>query len=93
MDELKNYAFYMDIDKDGYISEIDLTTCLNNLKSEAFFKNSGEALSQTAFASAKKFFPNQNNLPEDRAIEIARQIRTSLINKKIAYKEAFNRFD
>ena len=34
----------MDIDKDGFISEIDLHTCITNLNSEAFFKNSGEAL-------------------------------------------------
>jgi Ca2+-binding EF-hand superfamily protein len=45
LDQLKTYAYYIDIDKDGYISEIDLTTCLANLKSETFFKNSGEALS------------------------------------------------
>ncbi len=32
-------------------------------------------------------------MKEERAIEIAKQIRTALINKKIAYKEAFNRFD
>jgi Ca2+-binding EF-hand superfamily protein len=32
-------------------------------------------------------------LNEERAIEVAKQIRTALINKKIAYKEAFNRFD
>ena len=34
----------MDIDKDGFISEIDLQTCLNNLSSDAFFKESGQAL-------------------------------------------------
>lgn len=34
----------MDIDKDGFISEIDLQTCLNNLGSNTFFKNGGEAL-------------------------------------------------
>jgi hypothetical protein len=34
----------MDIDKDGFITEIDLITCFNNLNSDAFFKNNGEAL-------------------------------------------------
>ena len=34
----------MDIDKDGYLTEIDIQTCLNNLNSDAFFKNNGEAL-------------------------------------------------
>lgn len=58
MQQLKKFATYMDIDKDGYITEIDLQTCLNNLNSDAFFKNSGEALATSAFASAKKFFPS-----------------------------------
>lgn len=47
----------MDIDKDGFISEIDLKTCLDNINSDAFFKNGGEALAVSAFSSAKKFFP------------------------------------
>ena len=42
--ELRKYAHFMDIDKDGYISEIDLRTCLDNLNSDAFFRNGGEAL-------------------------------------------------
>ncbi len=49
---LRNYAHYMDIDKDGFISEIDLQTCLTNLNSDAFFKNSGEALGGSTFSSA-----------------------------------------
>ncbi len=42
--ELRKYASYMDIDKDGIISIIDLETCMKNMKSNAFFKNCGEAL-------------------------------------------------
>mmetsp|Transcript_23065 Transcript_23065/g.22459 ORF Transcript_23065/g.22459 Transcript_23065/m.22459 type:complete len:459 (+) Transcript_23065:1720-3096(+) len=91
---LRQYANFMDVDKDGYISEIDLETCLSNLNSEAFFKNNGEALRSSTFESSKKFYPSQKGaLPLDRANELAKQIRTALINKKIAYKEAFNRFD
>lgn len=62
----------MDIDKDGFISEIDLATCLNNLNSEAFFKNGGEALASSAFSSAKKFFPSTEKMPEERACEITK---------------------
>ena len=62
----------MDIDKDGFISEIDLQTCLNNLNSDAFFKNGGEALANSAFSSAKKFYPSSEAMPEERAIEIAK---------------------
>lgn len=72
MGELRKYATYMDIDKDGFISEIDLQTCLNNLNSDAFFKNSGEALVTSAFASAKKFYPTQEAISEERACEIAK---------------------
>jgi Ca2+-binding EF-hand superfamily protein len=50
-------------------------------------------LGQSAFSSAKKFFPNQSKLPEERAFEILNQIRTALTSQKIAYREAFNRFD
>jgi len=58
IEELRRFAHFMDIDKDGYISEIDLQTCLKNLNSDAFFKNSGEALAASAFSSASKFLPN-----------------------------------
>lgn len=62
----------MDIDKDGYISEIDLQTCLNNLNSDAFFRNGGEALATSAFSSAKKFYPTNEKLTEERACEVAK---------------------
>ncbi len=91
--ELRKYAHYMDIDKDGFISEIDLQTCLNNLSSDAFFRDSGVALAQSSFSSDKKFFPVNESITAERAFEIAKQIKNALITAKIAYKEAFNRFD
>ena len=54
----------MDVDKDGYISEIDLATCIKNLNSNAFFKNSGAALAQSGFSSHTKIFPNKENITE-----------------------------
>ncbi len=92
-EELRKYAHYMDIDKDGLISVNDMQTCLNNLQSNVFFKNCGEALAQSGFNSGKRFFPTTSTLSLERAAEICKQIRTALINKKIAYREAFNRFD
>jgi Ca2+-binding EF-hand superfamily protein len=71
----------MDVDKDGFVSEIDLQTCLTNLSSNTFFKNSGEALARSTFSSAKKFFPTTDKLSEGRAAEVAKQIRTALIDK------------
>ena len=91
--ELRKFANFMDIDKDGFISEIDLQTCLNNLSSDAFFRDGGEALAVSAFSSQKKFFPVSEQLTPERAFEIAKQIKAGLIAQKIAYKEAFTRFD
>jgi Ca2+-binding EF-hand superfamily protein len=56
-EELTRYAYFIDIDKDGFVSEIDLKTCLDNLNSDIFFRDSGEALAVSAFSSQRKFFP------------------------------------
>ncbi len=48
----------MDVDKDGFITEIDIQTCISNLNSDAFFKNNGEALSGSVFGTEKKFYPS-----------------------------------
>ena len=71
-DELDKYAHYIDIDKDGYISEIDLQTCIDNLNTPSFFKNSGEALAVSSFSSQKKFYPTTESLTPERAFEIAK---------------------
>ena len=83
----------MDIDKDGFISEIDLQICIDNLSTNAFFRNGGEALVVSAFSSQKKFYPVGDSLTGERALEIASQIKAALINAKISYKVAFNKFD
>jgi hypothetical protein len=71
-DELQKYAHFIDIDKDGIISEIDLQTCMKNLNNPSFFKNSGEALAVSSFSSQKKFYPTNENMPPERAFEIAK---------------------
>ena len=91
--DLHKFANFMDIDKDGFISEIDLQTCLSNLNSNAFFKNGGEALAVSSFSSQRKFFPSNQNFTPERALEIAKQIKAAMIVAKISYREAFNRFD
>lgn len=93
INEHTKYASFIDIDKDGFVSEIDLQTCLNNLSSDTFFRDSGDALAVSAFSSSKKFFPVTEALSGERAIEIVKQIKAALITQRIAYKEAFNRFD
>lgn len=37
--DLRLFSGMMDIDKDGYISENDLTTCIKNLQNTAFWKS------------------------------------------------------
>jgi Ca2+-binding EF-hand superfamily protein len=79
--ELRKYAHYMDIDKDGIISEVDLHTCISHLNSDAFFKNSGEALASSAFASVKKFFPSSlNSLSEEKSADVARMLREAMVS-------------
>jgi len=70
--ELARYAHYMDIDKDGFVSEIDIQTCIDNLQSDTFFKNCGEALASSTFSSSKKFYPMTDALNPERALEIAK---------------------
>ena len=65
----------MDIDKDGVVSEIDLQTCLSHLNSDTFFRNNGEALTNSGFASSVKFYPGASNdnskaLSDERAFEV-----------------------
>jgi len=52
----------MDIDKDGYICENDLCTCLKHLDSDLFFKDGGKALQKPQFNAKEKFYtvgPNE----------------------------------
>lgn len=91
--ELCRYANFIDIDKDGFVSEIDLRTCIENLGSDAFFRDSGEALAVSAFSSQRKFFPAGEQLSGERALEVAKQFKAALITEKLPFREAFNRFD
>jgi hypothetical protein len=39
----------IDIDKDGFITDPDLSTCVKNLSNSAFFRKGGEALKGSTF--------------------------------------------
>jgi predicted nuclease with TOPRIM domain len=88
----------MDLDKDGFLSEIDLQTCLDNLQSDAFFKNCGEALASSSFSSQKKFFPDKDALnPENKALkqqnsQIIQELEKSNANLE-AYKNEIDRLN
>jgi Ca2+-binding EF-hand superfamily protein len=91
--ELEHYAALLDIDKDGFISEADLLTCIKNLNNAAFYRNSGEALKNSTFNAATKFFPSQSKMSKEKALEVCKQIRDALGQKKLQYREVFDLFD
>jgi Ca2+-binding EF-hand superfamily protein len=41
INELERFTTMIDIDKDGFVSEADVTTCIKNLNNAAFYKNGG----------------------------------------------------
>ena len=41
----------MDINKDGYLDQHDLETCLGNLNNDHFYEKNGEALTNAGFSS------------------------------------------
>ena len=64
--ELKKFTEMIDIDKDGYISEPDLSSCIKNLSNTAFFRNNGEALIKSTFNAATKAYPKSSRLSKDK---------------------------
>ena len=57
IDELCTYANMIDVDKDGFVTEADMETCIKNLSNSAFFRNGGGALTPSMFNSSSKTFP------------------------------------
>ena len=47
----------IDIDKDGFVTEADIETCVKNLTNMAFFRNGGAALTKSTFNSQVKIYP------------------------------------
>ena len=41
IEELRKYTSLIDVDKDSYVTEQDILTCIKNLSNAAFFKNDG----------------------------------------------------
>lgn len=57
MSELNQYSKMIDIDKDGFVTEADIETCVKNLTNMAFFRNGGAALTKSTFNSQVKIYP------------------------------------
>ena len=94
-DQLYSHAQYMDIDKDGFIGVEDLKTCLRNLNSIAFFQNGSTALSVSQFNTQTKFFPTtmSQDIPDQKVLEVCKEIRTALGNQKLGLLSVFNKID
>ena len=57
LDDLIKYSNQLDVDKDGFITEADIETCVKNLTNAAFFRDGGAALTQSTFNSRSKIYP------------------------------------
>ena len=57
IEDLRQYASMLDVDKDSQITEADITTCIKNLNNAAFWRNGGLALSRSTFNTSTKFYP------------------------------------
>jgi len=93
IEDLARYAGLMDVDKDGYVTEQDILTCIKNLQNATFFKNDGQALAGSTFNSSNKFFPGTNRMSRDKALEVCKLIRDAMAVKKLQYRDCFDKFD
>ena len=95
LDDLIQYSIMMDVDKDGYVTEADIETCIKNLPNMAFFKNGGAALTASTFNSRVKTFPQNSGakLTKEKATAVCKQIRDALGLKRMQFRDAFNKFD
>jgi len=62
----------IDVDKDGFVTEHDIETCVKNLANLAFFRNGGAALKASTFNSKAKIFPEGARLSNEKAIAICK---------------------
>ena len=92
-EELCKYSNMLDVDKDGFVTEHDIETCIKNLPNMAFFRNGGAALASSTFNSKSKIFPQNCRLTKEKALAICKQIREALGLKKMQFRDAFNKFD
>jgi len=93
LDELCKYSAMIDVDKDGFVTEADIETCVKNLPNMAFFRNGGQALQQSTFNAGTKIFPQGCRLTHEKALAVCKQIREALGVKRMQYRDAFNKFD
>jgi len=72
LNELVKYSNMMDVDKDGFVTEADIETCIKNLPNMAFFRNGGVALAQSTFNAQNKIFPQGSRLTKEKAAAVCK---------------------
>lgn len=95
LEELQSMAVLMDIDKDGYICENDLGTCIKHLDSDSFFKEGGKALQKPQFNAKDKFFSIdiKDQIKDEKLIEVCGQIRKAIDSRGYSHDLIFSGFD
>ena len=95
MNDLMGYANLMDIDKDGYINEQDLQTCLANVHSTSFFENGAISLKTSTFNNKHSFYPTtlKNDITSTKVVSVCAHIRAGMQTKKVAYQRLFRLCD
>ena len=86
----------MDIDKDGYIDHLDVSTCLSNIDSAQFVREGGKALEKPQFQTKEKFYTPEyesNDLPEAKVISICKSIVAAMNAKGYTTKLLFTSWD
>ena len=91
LDDLIQYSNMLDVDKDGFVTEADIETCIKNLPNMAFFRNGGQALTASTFNSRTKIFPQNSGakMTKEKAAAVCKQIREALAVKRMQYRDAF----
>ena len=72
IEDLIKYSNMLDIDKDGFITEADIETCIRNLPNMAFFRNCGQAVAQSTFNSTTKMYPQASRLSKEKAAALVK---------------------
>ena len=93
--DLFHFSCLIDVDKDGFVGEQDLNTCLTNLNSMSFFENNSMALTSAQFNSEHKFYPTKEklNISDGKVVSVVNQIRKALMSKKLSYMKLFKQCD
>eukprot|EP00347_Sterkiella_histriomuscorum_P022283 403331031 len=96
LDQIKNLIKFVDLDKDNMLSINDLSTCLKNAQSEKFIQSilqSNQTQSQFGLSTLQGLSLTSQQLPQEKLIEVLRQIRQEMNAQNINDKQLFKFID